>query len=81
MTVASKDDVDGIVEIDVDRLSPKITTVIFDVDDTLYDVSTVSLVAVVVIIIVSCFFRRPVVPLRDKSRCVLSSQHDIALSL
>jgi hypothetical protein len=55
MTVASKDDVDGIVEIDVDRISPKITTVIFDVDDTLYDVSTVSLVAVVVIIIVSCF--------------------------
>ena len=63
MTVASKDDVDGIVEIDVDRISPKITTVIFDVDDTLYDVSTVSLVAVVVVITVSCFFRRYLYPL------------------
>ena len=42
MTVASNNDVDGIVEKDGDRISPKITTIIFDVDDTLYDVSTVS---------------------------------------
>ena len=38
----ANNDVDGIVEKDGDRISPKITTIIFDVDDTLYDVSTVS---------------------------------------
>ncbi len=60
MTVASKNDVNGIGEIlNGDRiLTPKITTVIFDVDDTLYDVSTVSLAAAVVI--VSFFFHLPI---------------------
>ncbi len=31
------------VEAGVDKPKPKITTIIFDVDDTLYDVGTVSL--------------------------------------
>jgi hypothetical protein len=60
MTVAYNNDVDGIVvESDGHRTTPKITTIIFDVDDTLYDVATVSLLVAAVLLVVSRFFLRP----------------------
>ena len=82
MTVASNNDTDGgIFEIAVDRITtPKITTIIFDVDDTLYDVSTVSLVLAAMSSLFRVFFRRSSSPRRISIRCVLSSQRHRTLT-